>query len=165
MSLHQRKVWWFINTLLPVASDADDVLQETSLILWQKWEEFDRDRDFLSWAFGIARRQVLKYVREHRSRRQYLDESLLGEIAAVAEKRIRSSDREETRLQALKKCMESLAAEERAIVESRYHASLSPKQIAEAAGRPLASIYTVLRRARIQLSECVNRRLSMEQSS
>ena len=165
MSLHQRKVWWFINTLLPVASDSDDVLQETSLILWQKWEEFDRDRDFLNWAFGIARRQVLRYVREHRSSRQFLDESLLGEIAAVAEKKIRNADRAETRLQALRVCMESLAKEERAVVEARYNASLSPKQIAEATSRPLASIYTVLRRARMQLSECVNRRLSMEQSS
>ncbi len=66
MTRHQRKIWRFINALLPAPNAADDVLQETSLVLWRKWEQFDTDREFLPWACGIARLQVLRFVRENR---------------------------------------------------------------------------------------------------
>ena len=165
MSSHQRQVWWFINTLLPSESDADDVLQETSLVLWRKWDQFDRDRDFLSWAIGIARRQVLRYVREHRSKRLHLDEVVLGEIAEVAEKRIRNLSRVETRVEALKACIESLGEKDRGVVEARYLCSWSTKEIAEKSGKPLATVYTVLARARVQLANCVKRRLSAAEAT
>ena len=45
-------------------SDARDVLQETLLTLWTKRLEFDVARDFLPWAFGIARLKVLEFWRK-----------------------------------------------------------------------------------------------------
>ena len=39
--LHQDRVYGYIVTLLPNRHDAEDVFQQTSLILWQKWDEFD----------------------------------------------------------------------------------------------------------------------------
>ena len=113
MTRHQRKIWWFINSLLPAPNAADDVLQETSLVMWRKWDQFDHDREFLPWACGIARLQVLKFVRQHRAKRQYLDETVMGEVADIASNNWRESKRVSNRLRRasknLKKKIEQLS--------------------------------------------------------
>ena len=161
MSRHQRQIWWFISTLLPMGNDADDVLQETSLVLWRKWEQFDPDRDFVSWSFGIARLQVLKHVRENRSSRLYLNEVVLGEIATAAERHALDLARTETRLDALRGCVRELDESHRDVIEARYLDSCSTKEIARRKGMPLATVYTLLRRARAKLTECVDRKLAI----
>ena len=43
----QRQLHAFILSVVWDMAEADDVLQETNLVLWQKADEFDRSRDFL----------------------------------------------------------------------------------------------------------------------
>ena len=40
----QGRVYGFIATILPNRDDAEDVLQRTSMIMWQKWDQFDSTR-------------------------------------------------------------------------------------------------------------------------
>jgi len=164
MTRHQRQIWWFINSLLPAASDADDVLQETSLVLWRKWDQFDREREFISWACGIARLQVFKFVRENKSKRNHLNEIVLGEIADIAEREVQNLARVETRLEALKKCVQSLDENERALIRHKYENAWTTRRIAEESKRPLVTIYKNLARARVKLSDCVNRKLANMES-
>lgn len=158
MTRHQRKIWWFINSLLPAPNAADDVLQETSLVLWRKWDQFDTDREFLPWACGVARLQVLRFVRENRSKREYLDETVMAEIADVAEKRIHHLARVETQVESLRECIKALGDKDREIVEARYLRSLTVKQVADQAGKPLVTIYKKLARVRVKLMNCVKQR-------
>ena len=46
---HQRRVYALILALLPNGPDADDILQETSAVLWQKFGEFERPV-LIAWA-------------------------------------------------------------------------------------------------------------------
>lgn len=160
MTRHQRKIWWFIHSLLPAPNAADDVLQETSLVLWRKWDQFDRSREFLPWACGIARLQVLRFVREHRSKRQYLDEVVMGELADVAEKKIKDLAHVETRVEMLGACINELDDQERELVEARYLKSLPAKQIANQSGKPSVTVYKILARVRVQLANCVSRKIA-----
>ena len=48
--------------LLPNEQDAQDVFQRTSLVLWQKFDQFDSDRDFLPWACGVAHYEVRNFL-------------------------------------------------------------------------------------------------------
>lgn len=160
MTRHQRRIWWFINSMLPAASDADDVLQETSLVLWRKWDQFDREREFISWACGIARLQVFKFVRKNKSKRSYLNEIVLGEIADIAEREVQNLARTETRLEALKQCVQRLEDDERKLIKRRYEDEWTTQRIARETSRPLVTIYKTLARARGKLSDCVNRRLA-----
>lgn len=160
MTRHQRQIWWFIHSLLPAPNAADDVLQETGLVLWRKWDQFDRSRDFLPWACGIARLQVLRFVRENRSKRQFLDEKIMNELADVAEKKIQHLSQVETRIESLKKCIDELDPPNRRFVEDRYFKSISMKQIAEQSGKPTVTVYKILARARVQLMKCTKRRLA-----
>src|SRR3954468_11174561 len=74
---NERRLYAYVLTLLPNRADADDVLQEASLVMWDK---FDPDRppdDFTAWGCRIAYFKVLDaYKRSHRSRVRFSQEML-----------------------------------------------------------------------------------------
>src|SRR3954468_15193737 len=47
----QSRLYAYILSILPNSSAARDVLAEANIKLWRKWQEFEQDRDFATWAF------------------------------------------------------------------------------------------------------------------
>ena len=45
----ERRIYSYIFTLVPQRADADDLLQETSLVLWDKFDVASPPNDFLAW--------------------------------------------------------------------------------------------------------------------
>ena len=68
MTQHQRRIFSYIYTLVPSRSDAEDILQETSLVICEKFSDFKIGTDFAAWACQIAywevRRARQKFARE-----------------------------------------------------------------------------------------------------
>ena len=58
---HQARIYAFIVTLLGNRSDADDVLQETGITLFQKFSTFQPGTDFLAWACRVAKNKVMDF--------------------------------------------------------------------------------------------------------
>ena len=54
----QSRLFGYIHSLVRDLDDADDLFQQTTLILWNKFGDFDPARSFLSWACGVARLEV-----------------------------------------------------------------------------------------------------------
>jgi RNA polymerase sigma-70 factor (ECF subfamily) len=154
---HQRRVFAYIGTLLPHLDDAEEVMQETSIILWRKWGEFDRERDFVRWANGIAHREVLRYLRQRKSGRIFYSEEVIAQIADEYE---RQSPGQGARQAALAECVKKLGDEDRSLVQRRYQESTSVAQIAASLQRPAKSIYRSLSRVRERLLQCVQRALA-----
>ncbi|MEX0867922.1 MAG: sigma-70 family RNA polymerase sigma factor [Pirellulales bacterium] len=154
---NQRRVFAYIGTLLPNIADAEEVMQETSIILWRKWNQFDRSRDFVRWANGIAHLEVQRYLRMNQSNKLQFNDSVLARISDEVE---RQSDRQADRQAALIGCMQKLTAGDRDLVERRYLREVNVAEIAQLLNRPLKSIYRSLDRVRDQLFECVQRSLS-----
>src|ERR1700754_3134100 len=69
---NERRLYAYILTLLPNRVDADDVLQETSLVMWDKFDAQSPPTDFTAWGCRIAYFKVLNlYKRTQRSRVQF----------------------------------------------------------------------------------------------
>ena len=64
----QDRIYAYVATQLPNRADAEEVFQQTSLILWRKWQQFDPHRDFVRWACGIAHREVCSFLRKQAAR-------------------------------------------------------------------------------------------------
>lgn len=64
--------------------DAEDVAQETFLRICSRISDFDRSRDGVSWAFGIAKYEILTHRKRHQRRHETLEapELVLAEAAA-----------------------------------------------------------------------------------
>src|SRR4051794_41944074 len=54
MTRHQRQIFSYIYVLVPNRPDAEDLLQETSLVICEKFNEFREGTDFVAWACQIA---------------------------------------------------------------------------------------------------------------
>ena len=104
----QSRLYGYIATLLPQRDDADEIFQQTSLLLWKKREQYDPKRNFLSWAYGIAHNEIRNFLR---TRRQgvYLSETLLEKLAEL---RHATAERIDAQLQNLVICLEKLTAEQ-----------------------------------------------------
>ena len=58
---NQTQLFGYIYSLVRDLDDADDLFQQTSLVLWDKYEQFDPTRSFVGWACGVARYEVLNF--------------------------------------------------------------------------------------------------------
>ncbi len=153
---NQRRIHAFIGTFLTKAADVDDVLQETSIVLWRKFAEFDQTRDFLRWACGVAKLEVLKFYRQQTGRILTLGEDV---IEAIAEDRASLDPVLERRREALVHCMGKLTTRDRELIERCYGGQTTTKHVAEQLGRPVNAVYKSLGRIRRALFECIERRL------
>jgi len=100
----QDRIYAYVVTLLPNRNDAEEVFQQTSLVLWKKWQQFDPGRDFVAWACGIAHHEVRNFLRKHKDRgRVYLSEDVMAEVAQA---RLEFHDVLEERRQALRHCLD-----------------------------------------------------------
>ena len=70
------------------AQGAEDVAQEVLFRISSRISEFDRKRDPLSWAFGIATFEIMT----QRKRRQRRRETLLGETMPESEESVQSAE-------------------------------------------------------------------------
>ena len=141
---------------------ADEVLQETSLVLFRRFDEYDEQRPLVAWALGVARFQVLSLNRDAARSRVAFDTELLvrftetwGELAPGA------SDRSLF----LQDCIQRLAARARQMVRLRYYDELTAEEIARQIGGTGAAVRVALQRIRQQLRECVERQLRAEGES
>ncbi len=73
LAFAQRGVGW--------GADAEDVAQEVFLRICARIADFDRSRDGLSWAFGIASHEIMSHRRRVQRRREVHDEQSLADRA------------------------------------------------------------------------------------
>jgi len=158
-SRNQSRVQAYIRSLVPDAASADDVFQATSLVLWRSFETFDRDREFLPWALGVARHQVLMFWRTKRRDRHVFSESLLTTLADEA---VGRADAASHRQRALDACVEGLPPRQRDLIRMFYGENLSADTIAASWDRTVHAVYKALKVMRKSLLECVERRLAAE---
>ena len=60
---HERRLTAYVHALIPLWQDAEDVLQNTKLRLWEQFDSFRPDGDFAAWAIVVA----TYMVRAHRT--------------------------------------------------------------------------------------------------
>ena len=156
----QRSLYAFILSQLPYISEAEDVLQETNVVLWAKRDEFSAADNIRAMIFQVARLQVLA----HRKRRQWdksgFDKELIEQLATEAGER---ADGLDAKRQALADCLTKLRVRDRQMIADRYARGLSGQQLAEKLGRTADSVFHSLYRIRSALVQCVQRKLAIEE--
>jgi RNA polymerase sigma-70 factor (ECF subfamily) len=156
---NERRIYAFIVSILPNFNDAEDVLQETSLVLWQKFDQYQSGTDFVAWACRIAQLEVLKFYRRKGRSKLLISQQAMD---AVAEKTVDYGAQLEARQNALSTCLQRLSGRDRDLLERRYVKSHSPSQIASQVGRSIHAIYKALTRIHDDLMNCIQRKMDQE---
>src|SRR5829696_5133059 len=79
---HERHLRSFLHSLLPSRTDVDEVMQETCLTAWRKFDLFALDTNFLAWTAAIARFEALKHLRARGRDRLVFSDDVLELIAS-----------------------------------------------------------------------------------
>jgi RNA polymerase sigma-70 factor, ECF subfamily len=157
---HQRRLYVYLLSLVHNVADAEELLQESSYVLWRKFDEFRPESNFGAWACRVAYFEVLKF----RERRQQGEVPLSPQfLERVAGKMAEVSDLLELRSETFNYCMDRLSEADRELITRRYAPGASVKRIAAALNRPVRSVSKSLARIRRLLIECIDRRRRQEE--
>lgn len=156
-SKHDRGIFLLILSLVPNWADAEEVQQETNVKLWQEFDKFQLGSDFGAWARTIAWYEVMRFREREQRGRHHASQAFLDLVAAKVATVI---DQREDRSITLVECVGELGAFHRELVRLYYTVGRTVKDIAGALGSTPDAIYKALQRARIELRECIERKLS-----
>jgi RNA polymerase sigma-70 factor (ECF subfamily) len=158
-SRYYPRLQFYLMALLPSANDAADVLQESSLVLWKKFDTYQTGTNFYAWACQIARFQALKYRDRVGRSAKLLDDAVLEKLSEEA-----AGDEIDptASLEALAYCLEKLSERNRSLIRRRYQPNLSVRELAVEVGCTANALSKLLGKLRRTLLDCVERRLASE---
>ncbi len=151
---NHKRIYAYILSLVPNHNDADDIMQETSTLMWSKFAQFEPDSDFFAWARTIAYYKVLNFRRQRAHSPINFSDELLELLHKDYDGAAKNSERQ---LDALDACMEKLDDKSRYLIHLRYSRSYCVKDIADRLGRNIKTVYYHLTRVQQMLLRCINR--------
>lgn len=156
LSTIERSLALYVMTLVPRPQDAEDILQQSKLVMWRCFDQFQQGTNFGAWARKIAFHQVLTYRKRQKKSQLQVSDEFLEIIAAEAES---NDDVLEVQRQLLTQCMTKLDPEHRQILNLRYHEGEEIEAIAAETNKTEGAVYRLLSRIRKNLHDCVTRSL------
>ena len=144
----------YILTLVPNLADAEQIAQETSIRLWEQFDDYDPSAaGFVVWARSIAYFQVLTFRKKAGRERVVFNSEL---IDALADRAAAGSHRLADREEALIDCLDKLPEHSREIIRLYYFVGMKLRAAAEHLGRSVAATEKAVVRIRRLLHGCVD---------
>ena len=159
MMKYQRRIFAYIHTLVPSRSDAEDILQETSLTICEKFKEFELGTNFYSWACQIAYWKVRAARKKYATSKVVFNQEVLD---VISQTRLQMEDELDFRHEALSRCLQKLNDRDRRMVLTRYESGKNVSAAAQACGRTVQGAYKALNRIRKVLFDCVSFEITAE---
>lgn len=155
---HENALRAFARSLLPDWDAVDDVLQDASVIMWQKLGQLEDENGFLPWGKVIVRFHCYRFLEQKRKKGAVFSNELVAILADEAEQ---ISEAEHShRRQALASCLGKLSNPERELVLAPYLHHGRITELAELGGTSANALYKKLGRLRNALRNCVEERLA-----
>jgi RNA polymerase sigma-70 factor (ECF subfamily) len=156
---NQRRISLYIMGLVPNWNDAEEIVQETTVVLWQGFAKFETGTNFAAWACKVAYFRVLAWrKRKTREKLQFSSEFL----ETISEELAADPERREDRERRLAECVEKLPPDQQTVILLRYGEGCEIEDLAQRVGRTVAASYRLLSRIRHNLFECVGRATALE---
>ncbi|SMP59262.1 RNA polymerase sigma-70 factor, Rhodopirellula/Verrucomicrobium family [Neorhodopirellula lusitana] len=164
LTIHQSQLKGYVYSSLGNRDDAQDVLQRTNLTLWKKAAEYRTGEPFLAWAFGVARYEVLGYLRD-RNREQERVVFHSDVVAMMCDVADAEMGLWPDRQLALHQCLEELDEQTRQVFALRYAENRPLQQIAETTHKTIDAIKSLMLRSRKALRKCIEHRLASAETA
>jgi RNA polymerase sigma-70 factor (ECF subfamily) len=160
---NRSSLFAFVFAVVRDFNAAEELLQETSVVICENANDFTPGTSFGAWSREIARRRIRAYFRQQKREKRILSEDHIHNLQqafAAVEDRIASPHH---RLQAMRRCLEKLTPRVRHWLYLRYVSQLALVEMASQVRCKPESIRKTLYRSRQQLRVCIERRLRMEE--
>lgn len=158
---HARFVWRVLRGMGVREAGIDDAVQDVFIVVHRRLHEFDGQSALSTWLFAIAYRVACDHRRKHK--RQSAHDALEDDAAQHATGHAPSPAElaeQAQRLRALHDALDTLDDEKRALIVLAELEEQTVPQIAALTGTSVNTVYTRLRRARLELQALLNKRES-----
>lgn len=157
---YDRGIYGYILSLIPNIVAADEISQNTSLLLWKEFDKFDPSKDFGVWARAIAHYQVLSYRNSKARDRLHFDSDALELLADHAAQQCEALVARQAHLI---DCLSRLSEPKREVMRLHHCLGMTVKAVAEKLGRNVAAVEKMLLRTRRALFDCVELAMRREE--
>ncbi|MCZ7638344.1 MAG: sigma-70 family RNA polymerase sigma factor [Verrucomicrobia bacterium] len=148
----EREIFRYVAALVPNVTDAEDIVQQTAIALWEKFDAYDPTRPFTPWACRFALNKARQWIERRQRWQALLDQGLAEELAL---RRQALQPEFERRFRHLEDCLGKLPSAQRALVQAFYYERVDVESLAARSGRTVAATYKMLQRIRHALQRCV----------
>ena len=164
--LHMKQCWpqllRLAMKLLPNQGDAEEVLQEASIVIWKKYGSFQQGTNFPHWAKRVVLFEVMAFRKKKQKQRLQFSNELVEELAFEEVSRSKSI---QPIHDALEHCTGKLSEKDYNLVELRYEENQSVREVAQTVKRSTAAIYRSLTRIHLALHGCIKEQLAHQHLS
>lgn len=150
----EREIFRYVAALVPNVADAEDIVQQTALALWEKFDAYDPNQPFTPWACRFALNKARQWMERRQKWKLLLDGGLAEELALRHEQ---MRPEIEARLRRLEGCLAKLPVDQRALIEGYYYRREDISELAGKSGRTAPATYKALQRIRQALQHCIER--------
>lgn len=158
---HEAAIRSFILTMIPSMADGEEVLQEASMTMWRKFDQFEQGTNFRNWAFQIAKYTAFNYVRKQSRDRHRFSDKMMTLLAEQAES---YQEDLEARRRILDHCIAKLRDQDREVLAGCYAEDTTIKAYAAANDRTANAVTKHLNRIRSVLLQCVRQTLGAQRA-
>ncbi len=156
LTANQRRIYGFIYAMLSDHSVAEDILQETTMFMWENFDKFQEGTNFSAWGISIARNFVLKHCRSRKNKAMLFDSEVLENLEEQSD----IFEFQEEQFDALKKCFKKLREVDRQLMQMRYIDKIKIKSISERFNLSTSHLYRGIAKINNNLLKCIKRQLS-----
>lgn len=153
--LYAKPLYSFVLRVLGDAREAEDVLQEVFLSIWQKAPSFSETlgKPF-NWAVTMTRHKAIDRLRA-RQRKLRLVEEMAGDagVAEASGERQRDENLWRDQAEQVRKALTELPQAQRGAIELSFFSGFTHPEIARALAQPLGTIKARIRRGMLRLRE------------
>ena len=156
---NEHEVLRYVLSLVPNLADARDIVQETAVSLWKRFDAYDPEQPFAPWACRFSLNKIRHHWRREKRRQQLFDEETLDFLAA---RRQELGEVLDYRRDHLRECLCKMPEKSRTLLTGYYFREMTVEELSEETGRTVEAIYKALQRIRKGLSSCITQRMGIE---
>ena len=135
---YQQRLYWHIRRLLVDHNDADDVLQNTFIKVWQGLPQFRGESQLYTWLYRIATNEALSFMKKAQRNRSIPYEDGGAELCTLSDNAPSISGDEISRK--LQKAILMLPAKQRLVFNMKYFDEMKYAEISEVLGTSIGAL-------------------------
>jgi len=160
---HRRSTLGYLFTCCRDLGLAEDLVQETMLIAFEKRESYFPEADFGAWLISIARNLWLR-ERSKRKLTVSLSETVENNASILFARELYGEDAWDDHRAALATCLRKLSDSNRKLLDLHFNDGQTYERIARVAGLTVSWVKVRMHRVRKALQECVRGVLRAQES-
>lgn len=154
---HQALLLGYIRGLAPKIH-ADDVLQETNIVLWNKIDTFDLNTNFKAFACRVAYLKTMEALKKAKHNQWLVFDSDI--VESFDQHHIAKTDDQAETQESLRTCLKKLSASERKLLHQRYTKGHTVRAISAEMNQSEGALQQSFFRIRNTLRNCITLQLS-----